>query len=765
MPQRPPHRPPPPPLPDLATYRPYDARQDGPPPTLDQRYQAPASAPVLRRATAKKPTRSRWLRAVAWTVGGLGALTAAGIIALIAFAPVDMLREQLAREIEVRTGRVLKVAGRTSLSVFPSLGLTMEKVTLSTPPGMGGAPFLEAPRLELQAALWPLIERRVVLERLVLTDPKLDLRIDARGRQSWDFAGLTPPATIMVAQAGGTSKELPTELKDFLRNATQPPSDGSPPPPAAATQAHRASRASIPDITLGDVRLLNGTVRYRDERSGMAEEIRAINARVSAKSLATPLDADGDLSLRGERVAFQLRLAAPRALLEERPSKVSLALAAPGGKARYDGSLTLAKGAQLDGALNVDAPSVRELAKWAGVSLQSGGGGDSFTLQGDIKTGPTWVAMTNAKAKLDAVEASGDARIVMGGPRPRIEGTIRLGALDLNRYLPENVETNSPTQLRGTADLVAPPKTAPRPSSPQVRGFTQRSGWSDKPIDLSPLRLLDAKLRFSVASLTYQEIKFGSTQGGLTLEGGTFRATIDDMRLYGGRGRGTATIEPSAKGSAGVAVNLTVDGVSGLPLLKDAAGFDWIDGKGKVQIAVAGGGISEQAIMETLNGKAEFSFTNGAIVGFNFPELLRGLGQGRIGSLDRSPTARTEFSEAGASFQIRNGVAETKDLRAISPAVRVMGAGTVSLGPRQIDVVLRPRLSGAPSVPGGGGSIDLSALDIPIKVKGSWERPQITPDISGVLKGNAETFREIGRQLQQGRTDGIKSLIDQFRKR
>jgi AsmA protein len=771
MPQRPPHRPAPPPLPDLTTYRPYDERPHGaPPPHAYPAHQQPAHQPP-RHGAPRRRRKSSALRIAAWTLGGIVVLIGAGVVALVAFAPVDMLRDQLAREIEVRTGRELKVAGRTSLSFYPSLGLSLEKVTLSGPPEMGGAPFLKAPRLELQAALWPLIERRLVLERLVLTDAELELRVDARGRQSWDFANLMPPPTIMVAQAGGKTGEMPPELQDFLRNATKSPATPAPVSPASTAPATSPAKsaASIPDMTLGDVRLVNATVRYRDERSGTAEEVRAINARLSAKSLASPLDADGDLSLRGERVSFKARVAAPRALLEQRPTKVSLAVTAPSARFDYDGALSVAKGTTLDGALKLQSPSVRALARWLAIPLQPGEGLAGLSLSGDLKTGPNWVSIDNARARLDAIDAEGNARVDFGSNRPRLKGTIRLGALDLNPYLAD-ATPQPPTQpMRGTAGANPAPAPAPRTSppspGPQVRGFTKRSGWSDAPIDLAPLGMLDADLRLALAGLVYRDVKLGATRGGFTLERGALRATIEDMRLYGGQGRATATLEPSVKGTASVGINLTVDGVSGLPLLKDAAGFDWIDGRGRVALAIAGAGASEQAIVETLNGKADFVFTNGAIIGFDFPEMIRGLTQGRIGRLERSPNARTAFSEAGASFQIRNGIAETNDLRAISPAVRVTGTGTVSLGPRQIDVVLRPRLGGGSQPSANVGGLDLSKLDVPINVKGSWERPSITPDLGGVLKGNAETFRELGRQLQQGRTDGIRNLIDQFRPR
>lgn len=767
MTQRPPQRPTPPPLPDLSTYRPYAERQGGPPPPpIEQRFGPPPTAqrtaPIRRPAPPRR--RRSGLRIAAWTIGGLVAATAAGVAALVAFAPVGMLRDQLIREVQVRTGRDLVIAGRTSLSIYPSLGVTMGSVSLSAPPGMAGPPFVKMRQLEVRAALWPLIGRRVEVERLVLTEPEFELRIDARGRQSWDFAGLGPAPTIMVAQAAGGQQQMPAELKDFLRNSS-PPAAGAASGSGSATPAARARQASIPDVALGDVRIVNGTVRYRDERNGLSEEVRAINARVAARSLAAPLETSGDLALRGDKVDFQARIGAPRALLEQRASRVSLTVASPKGSGRYEGSLSIAKGAELDGSVKLDVPSVRGLAAWIGAHLRPGPGLGAASLEGELKTGPSWVALNNAKASIDEITADGSANITLGAGRPSLKASLQLGTVDLNRYLADAGGASPPAPARGGDGLGPGTPALPRPAAtgPQVKGFTQRSGWSDQPIDIAALGLLDAEVRLSLAGLVHKDVKVGATQGGLTLKNRVLKASIDDMRLYGGQGRATVSLEPSGQAAA-VGVNLTLEGIAGLPLLKDAAGLDWLDGKGRIQLAVAGSGATERAIMETLNGKAEFAFTDGAIIGFNFPQIVRGLTQGRISGLARTPTERTDFSEAAASYQIRNGIAETKDLRATSPLLRLTGAGTVNLGQRQIDTVLRPRVVASLTGQGGSAGSDPSGLEVPVKIKGPWERPKIEPDLAGVLKNNAETFREIGRQLQQGRTEGLGNFLRQFKR-
>jgi AsmA protein len=719
--------------------------------------------------------KRRWLRGLAWTIGGIGVLAAAGIAALITFAPVGMIREQVIREVKVQTGRDLVVAGRTSLSIFPSLALTMGNVSLSAPPGMGGAPFVQMRRLDVRVPLLPLLSRKVAVEQLVLSEPVFELRVDQRGSRSWDFAAFAVPPTIMVAQAptrqgqgGGQNggQSLPPELQEFLRNSSQ--GDGAGGQQGASQSGAGGRRPTVPDIALGDVRIDNGLVRYRDDRSGLAEEIRSINATVSLRSMTSPMEAKGDLALRGEKVDFTGRIASPKALIEERPSRVALAIASARGTARLDGTVSSVRGTtQIDGKIEMDTRSVRGLAGWLGANPAAGPGLGPLRLEGDLKSGPTWVALNNTKGRLDDIAGSGSITVDFVGGRPSVKGDVRLGAVDLNSYLYGDAATGAASPGAATPGAAAPP-------GPQVKGFERRSGWSEQPFDLAPLSLIDGDLRVSMASVVWREINVGATQLGVALKNRTLRATIEDIRLYGGQGRGLISVEPAGPvagqvaAQAAVGVNLSFDGVNGLPLLKDAAGFDWIDGKARIQILVGGTGVHERGVMETLSGKAEFGFTDGAVIGFNLPQMIRGLSQGRLSGFSRLPTERTDFSEAGASFQIRNGIAETKDLRAVSPLLRLTGAGTANLGQRQIDATLRPRLVGSLSGQGAAAG-DLSGIELPVRIRGSWEKPSIGADIDSVLKnpGQAiDVIRELGRQVQQGGGgDGVNRLIDRlFRK-
>jgi AsmA protein len=304
-------------------------------------------------------------------------------------------------------------------------------------------------------------------------------------------------------------------------------------------------------------------------------------------------------------------------------------------------------------------------------------------------------------------------------------------------------------------------ESAPKPGA-KVQGFLQRSGWSDTAIDLSAFRLVDAELKLSLGRLLFQDIKVGQTQLRVALKDRILISTFDEIQLYDGRGSGLVKIDGAAAVPV-IGANFTIDGTSAAPLLKDAANFDWVAGRAKVTLAIGGQGTTEHQIVASLQGRADVQFRDGAVVGYNVTKLLQGVMQGRIPSLERNGAERTDFSEMAASFTIQNGIATNKDLRLISPVIRISGSGSASLPERTMDYTVRPKLTGT--------APESASLEVPVKLTGSWDKPAITPDIDGVLKNPEaaiDTVRQIGRQIQKGDGDVVnkaKDLLNQFLKR
>jgi AsmA protein len=773
-----------------------DYRQQGyQQPNYQQSPEADYGAPPpLRnlRQPEPEPRMSRGGRIVLWSVLGLFALLAVTVAGLVFATPVGLVRDQLAQKIKVRTGRDLVVAGKTTLSFFPSLALGMSDVSLSAQPGMGGGPTITMKSLDAKVALLPLLRRQVSIKQLVLRQPVIDLRIDKQGRKSWDFADITelmPKVAYRVAQvtSGGNRNQptqLPRELNDFVKSAS---------PDSREATVSKGPLAALEDLVLGDARIEQGTIRYTDERTGVAEEVTALDLNLALDSIQSPLDAKGSLIWRAEPVAFEARLLSPKTLSEERPARLTAKLSGRPVEATYDGQLTLGRAAEWDGKTSVKAASLKGLAGWLGTALPEAAGFGPLTFTGHVKANEASLALTETLVSLDGMTGQGALTVDHKGPRPVLRGQLQLSELDLNKYaLPKGVAATptfktvpvKPQAVKAAPRIVAPPALAappagkPAAAAPEgksiedllkddeapaapaptrVRGFTQRDGWNEQLIDLSAFGLVDADLKISLGAFKFQDLKTGATSGTVKLTNRVLKANIDDMQLYEGRGRGILNVDatlPAIK----LALNVSLDGASAMPLLQDAAKFNWLAGKGRIALALGGQGLSEREIVEGLEGKADFAFQNGQIVGIDIPKLIQGAMRGQFAGFNHNPAEKTEFSEFAGSFVVNKGVAQNNDLRLSTPLLQVTGAGSANMPARSLDYVMKPKLVAA----GGSG------FEIPVKMTGSWERPTIQPDIGGALKNPdaaVNTIKQLGEQFKGG--DGVnkaKDLLNRFLK-
>jgi AsmA protein len=706
---------------------------------------------------------------VAWLLVGLAALAmfAGGAFAAAYVAsPTALVRDQLVRQVKQQTGRELSIGGRTTLSFWGGLVVGFGDVALSAPPAMGGAPLMRAKQIKADVALWPLVRGEVIVDRLVLAEPLFDLRVDANGRRSWDFAEASA-ARLQYAQAAkpGAERQVPPELADFLAHSSKDTKD------AAALRA----RTRATDLAIGAVSVRNGTVRYQDARSASDETIVAVDLDLTGTSLAQVLLAKGGGKWRGDEVAVDARLASPAALFEGRSTRLAAVLKSVRGEARYEGSITLAgSGPQADGALSITAPSARSLADWVGGGLPPMGRLGPVSLNGEVKFAANTVQFSRAVLQLDGAKVEGDIALDVGGQRPQWRGDLSMTGFDADAILRDRATAAAPSRARAAAaaPAVAGPAAggsrgltiedllrrdsgeAPTTAGRNADARSSRAGWSIEPLSGSPLGDADAEARLSLNSVRIQGMTIDGTVVRLVLRNRVLSVNFEDLRLYGGRGRGVVTIDASQPNLPQVGLNVSVDGVAGLPLLTDAGGFDWLDGKAHLQLALGGQGGNEKAIVESLNGRMDVAFTDGAVLGVDVGKTIRGLTEGRFNGIERRQGEKTPFDELAASFRITNGVAETRDLRLNGPDVRMNGAGTSDLGKRQLDFSLKPRLAPVAGKPDSG-------IEIPLRLTGSWDAPRLSPDIDAVLKDPnkaVDAVREFVRR--PGVSDGVKGVLD-----
>ncbi|MFM2421748.1 MAG: hypothetical protein RL291_278, partial [Pseudomonadota bacterium] len=454
----------------------------------------------------------------------------------------------------------------------------------------------------------------------------------------------------------------------------------------------------------------------------------------------------------------------------------------------------------VDGSLSLRATSIRALGEWLGAGrgeLPKG----PLDLSTRVRATGTAVELRDFRTTLDGLQASGNLAVATAGPRPRLTGMLTVPDLDLNRILalvPQDLSGQVPQGARrqpvpaaAPANPVAPPPAArpapaPAPSAPpaakpqsiedlinqtspkaaprpEVRGFTGRAGWSDQAIDLAAFGLFDADIKLNFGRLAWKDIKTGAGATHLKHENRVARLVIEDLVLYSGRAKGRLGLDASAADVAALEIALTGDGIALMPLLKDAGSAGMVDSRGRLALDLKGRGLSERQIIESLTGTVQVALGPGSIHGFSLEKTLQGLSQGRLPSGQVVPGDKTPFNDAAISFQIANGIADSKDLRINSPLGTATGSGRVDLPKRQIDYVVRPKLApGAGgikiAVPGLNTQVALQSVEIPVRVRGDFDRPQIVPELGNLGRGAvADALKDPNRALETAK-DVLKGV-------
>ncbi|MBC7830393.1 MAG: AsmA family protein [Hyphomicrobium sp.] len=687
---------------------------------------------------AEPPRRSSALTSVL-LYGGV-ALLCLGVGAATFFVmspPTDYIRREIIARVKAETGRDLTIGGGASFTLFPSLGLRLSGVSLSAPPGMGGEPLLKAANFDVGVRLLPLLRQEIVVDRLVLNEPVFSLRVDTDGRRSWDMAGIDVPVRFARAPSANAW--------DLIVS------------PAAA-----AAPNDVAALSIDDIRITNGAVRYNDERNGAWGRFDGLNAQFSLAALDQPLQGSGSLVAEGETFEFKSTLTTPQDVAEQRPAKLSLTVTGMPLTFSYDGTVGPTSG---EGTLAASSPSLAALAHWWGndLSPEAGKGEVAFTAR--VSATEKSVHLSDVRLKAGSTTASGTVGFEeRDGSRPHVAADLKISGLnvaelplgaDIRAGRGNNTAVPAPSPLSLDGGDSAPAPADPnsiedllnRPGGPQVKGYTQRAGWSTEPIDIKALGLADVDARVVLTDVTYGATRIDGAEVAVGVKDQVAKVTLTELRLYDGSGHGIVTLDASS-GEPAFTADVSLSGIAAKPLLRDSAQVDWLAGNADVAWKVSGRGATEAAMVQSLNGTANVALRDGAVIGFDLGGALNELSEGSIPNFASDPSKKTDFRRLTGTFVIANGIATNNDLKLDSQHLHAAGDGAVDLPQRSLDYTVRPKL--VANLGGDGGEANAAGIEVPVHITGSWEHPDISPDIAGAINapGTVDAVKQIGKQLK-----------------
>jgi len=159
-----------------------------------------------------------------------------------------------------------------------------------------------------------------------------------------------------------------------------------------------------------------------------------------------------------------------------------------------------------------------------------------------------------------------------------------------------------------------------------------------------------------------------------------------------------------------------------------------LEGVTQARINLTMTGDTAERIRQTLNGQGEIRLNDGAVKGFDLAAMARnvesafGLGAKDTQAKERP---RTDFSELYIPFTIANGIVDTTQANMKSPFVRLEASGKADLVKETLDFRVDPKA--VASIKGQGDEKARAGLLVPIIVSGTFDAPQLRPDIKRII--------------------------------
>jgi AsmA protein len=593
----------------------------------------------------------------------------AGAFFLPSLIPPSAYRDQVQLAASDALHRDVSLRGDLSFSLLPRIEVRASDVVIANADGFGDEAFAQMGEMRIAVKLEPLLRRTVEIDEFVLVDPQINL--SQRGaRNNWTFTD----ASAASAPASSTG---------FIR---QP--------------------GALPfETSFGDVRIENANILYSD--GAQSHTISGLDMSIALPSLDDPVAIEGALSADGERLSFDGQLGSLRDFFEGYETPLSLSLGGALITAGFDGYIPAGEAVTLQGRVDARDIDVRRLMAFVGSPMPAGDNFRRFQASGLFSYRPDFIGLAETSLRLDDVAASGGFEVDLSGARPKLTGRLDLPELDVTPFLPE---------AEGGA---APASTELQP-------------WSEEPIDVAGLHVMDTDITLTTDRLAYREIEVTDALLRVRITRGRLSANLNRFNLYGGSGS-ARIVANGRRDTPSFSLSAQLDALQALPFLTAAAGFERLEGTGMLNLELLTSGSNVADIMGGLSGTGAFDFRDGAIVGINIADTIRtvqaSIASGALPSGVGSQE-QTDFSNLEGSFAIAAGRATNQDFLMLSPLLRVDGGGVVDLPAQHVDYRLRPRA--VASIQGQGGDRDMQGIVVPVRLRGPFNNVSVGVDTEAV---------------------------------
>jgi uncharacterized protein involved in outer membrane biogenesis len=614
-----------------------------------------------------------------------------GAIVFLALVDWNRFREPLARHVSEKSGYAVRIDGDLRvhlLSRTPSVSAA--GVSVSNPRWRERARLLAFDSGTVEVRLLPLLVGRVIVERITVVRPRVDLYMDDQGRANWQVAGRDAPR----------------------REATRPP------------DLPLVRRFVIED----------GNLRVDDlkHRLSVRGTVAAAERAGAADARPFRLEAQGTLNREPFRLAVQ---GGPLVNLDPgEPYTFDAQVRA--GATQVAGTGVLPEPFDLRRIGLTAAMTGDDLANLyflTGVALPNS---RPYRLAARIDVNGTRIAIPSVDGQVGGSDLGGRGAIDLQGERPRLTADLVSQRLDLGD-LAAPLGVGLGREL-GDGDATDG-DPADRPADPNRRLLP------DAELQVERVRAIDAHVSYRAESVIARRVPFRDVRLAVALDDGLLVVDPIAFTFDPGRLRGIVRVD-ARRDVPSSAVDLRLTGVElgkvsfrkkPAAQKKDGAGprDPPVEGVLQGRVRLTGSGASVRQFAANADGGITFVVPRGQ-VNQAFAELT-GINVARgLGLLMKDPDEQTALRCAVADFAVRDGSVQARNVLFDTDVVRIAGRGKVDLGRERLDL----KIQGRPK------KLSVARLRTPIEIQGTFADPSVGVD-AGRLAAQGGVAAALGSVL------------------
>lgn len=738
------------------------------------------------------------------------------VVAIPLFVDPNDFKPEIQAAVKDKLGRDLMIEGDLDLSIFPWIGISTGKITLSNAPGFSDKPFAEIIESDVKVKLMPLFSKKVEVRRIILKGLNLNLAKNKQGVNNWDDLsqpdskpqpetedeptkeGVNPLAALAV---GGIAieqahivwddqqQEQYVEISDFNFNTDELAFNQ---PIAIELSANIANKE--PEINES----INISIQLTVNENLEIFDIKDINLKsittgkdIPGGKLTANLQSDIAVDLTQQNVKISgLKLN----LDDVTEEKLAISLIS-------DIAVNLSNQTINTSGLNLTADRLMQNKLTANLLAD-------FAVNLEQQT----LSISGMKLSAGELLLTGDIKGNQIKENPSFKGAIDIAAFNLAQFmkkleieLPEMQDAQAMNQLAVAFNLQATTDSADIQNlkiklddsningSVSVKNFTKPAVKFNIKVDaldanryLAPeqekpaqkvvtpataavagaslfpvetLRNLDANGTLAIGQLKINQLNMKGINLKLNARKGIIKTQQAIKQLYQGSYSGKSSINVQQK-TPKLTLNEKLSNIQVEPLLKAMDITDRMSGMVNAFAQIQGRGNTTEAIKSSLNGNLDFSFKDSIIKGFNLQKIIdnsRALIEGKALPAENK-NDQTVFSVIKGSATIKNGLLRNDDLIAQSSKVHVKGKGTANLATEALSYKVDARVLKRAATATEAEKI--RGVPLAVDIAGTFAEPTYQLDIQAMLKAKYQA--KIDKKINKEKDKLLKKLDEKL---